>query len=88
MIANMRSAQRRRTTGRIRGVARSDWKGDEATYITIHNWVRKHKAYTGVCSLCGQEARTEWANVDHKYRRDLDDYFEVCRPCHYRYDRG
>ena len=27
-----------------------------------------------------------WANIDHKYRRNLDDWIGLCAKCHRRYD--
>ncbi len=29
-----------------------------------------------------------WANISHKYKRDLDDWIEMCVPCHKAYDKG
>jgi hypothetical protein len=62
------------------------WKGDDVGYPGVHAWVRAHKEKTGTCSECGANGATEWANVDHQYRRDLDDYRELCRSCHRAYD--
>lgn len=29
-----------------------------------------------------------WANIDHKYRRLLDDYISMCVSCHRQYDKN
>ena len=63
-----------------------NWKGEKAGYQAIHQWVRRHKQKTGKCVLCNKYKETIWANVDHKYKRDLDDYIELCRTCHALYD--
>lgn len=63
------------------------WKGDDAGKVAVHHWVKKRKQKTGRCSECGEERYTEWSNVDHKYKRNLDDYIELCKPCHIAYDR-
>ena len=63
-----------------------NWKGENASYAAIHNWVRYHKQKTGKCVLCNKRKETVWANIDHKYKRDLDDYIELCRNCHDFYD--
>ena len=66
-----------------------NWKGNKAKYKAIHNWVNSHKGKPQVCQLCGKtnkETRIEWANKDHKYRRNLDDYFSLCCSCHLKYD--
>lgn len=87
----IRSAGGRATVGAANG----QWKGESAGYAAKHHWVRKHAVRTGTCSECGGtpepgrggRASTEWANVSGEYLRDLDDYLELCVPCHKAYDR-
>ena len=68
------------------------WKGDAVGYKNIHAWVRYHKSKSGICSVCHVDFGTErghathWANLDHQYRRILDDYVEMCPSCHKKYD--
>lgn len=63
------------------------WKGDDAGIKTIHAWVYRHKKKPLECELCGRDNKPlEWANIDHKYKRNLDDYMAVCRSCHRLYD--
>ena len=62
------------------------WKGDDADYNTIHRWLRKHFPKTGRCEHCGLDKKTDWANRSGDYRRDRDDYLELCRSCHVKYD--
>lgn len=64
------------------GEAHSGWQGDKVSYDALHKWVRKNKEKVGRCSKCGKEARTEWHNIDGEYRRDLNDFIEVCKSCH------
>jgi hypothetical protein len=70
------------------GARTHNWKGDAVGYCALHAWVARHKKKTGVCTDCGNEvgtARTtgtEWANVSGRYLRDLDDFIELCIPCH------
>ena len=68
----------------------SNWKGDNVGYHGIHAWVKKHKGKATQCQDCGNKAdgghAIDWTNVDHKYKRNLDDYIERCRPCHRNYD--
>jgi hypothetical protein len=72
---------------KLSGPVNPRWKGDEISYSRLHNWVRREKTKTEICEHCGQEGYTEWANVDHLYRRDLDDYMELCKLCHRAYDK-
>lgn len=65
------------------------WKGEKAGYSSKHKWVGKNKQKKHKCEHCGTEVakRYEWANIDHKYRRKIEDYIELCCSCHYKYDR-
>jgi hypothetical protein len=67
-----------------------NWKGNNAGYSALHDWVRKWKGKPEYCEMCGTTIakKYEWANIDHKYRRILDDYIRVCTSCHRIYDRN
>lgn len=61
------------------------WKGDSASYITMPQWVRRHRGTPQKCDHCGydkSDRKYEWANVSGRYLRDLDDYKRVCLQCH------
>lgn len=79
--------------GRFLGDEHPSWRGDAVSYTTLHEWVRRHKTKTGSCTECGADVGTdrshgtEWANVSGRYLRDLDDFIELCIPCHRRRDR-
>ena len=65
------------------------WKGEKAKYAAIHMWVRSHKGKPGCCTMCGKKGNSHqihWSNIDHKYKRNLDDYVALCASCHKRYD--
>jgi hypothetical protein len=64
------------------------WKGDQVGYQELHRWVRRSKTKTGTCEHCGENRKTQWANKSHEYKRDLDDWLELCQPCHGKYDSG
>lgn len=70
------------------GADHPEWKGEGVGYEELHRWVRRNKTKTGTCEHCGEEKHTEWANRSHEYRRDLDDWLELCQPCHGKYDSG
>lgn len=66
------------------------WKGNSVSHSGVHGWVRRHKGKAKVCKYCkitDKEKRIEWANIDHKYRRNLDDYIPLCCKCHQKHDR-
>lgn len=69
-------------------IGQSNLKGDEAGYHAIHLWVVREKGKANYCSDCNQQkSKYEWSNIDHKYRRVLEDYIPRCTQCHRIYDR-
>ena len=75
------------------GIKNYAWKGDDAGYQSIHKWVRRFKGLPKACSKCGLKRErqgrawnVEWANIDHKYRRNLNDYIALCIPHHKEHD--
>lgn len=62
------------------------WKED-ASYSSKHKWIAKHHKKIGVCENCLERKNTDWANISKEYKRDREDYKELCRKCHIAYDR-
>lgn len=64
------------------------WKGTEAGYGAKHTWIAKIKGKPNYCEHCKSTDKTryEWANIDHKYSRNVEDYIRLCRTCHSKYD--
>lgn len=66
------------------------WKGQEVSYRGLHQWIRRKKGNPTKCIHCGIESTKpkviQWANVDGKYRRSLDDFISLCASCHKIYD--
>lgn len=75
-----------------RGRTPSNWKGDDAGYCAIHQWVAQHRGTPNRCEECGtdEDIRYEWANISGEYKRSLDDYRRLCVSCHRKegYARG
>ena len=65
-----------------------NWKGDKVSYVSLHTWVSRHLGRPKKCVSCGRtdKKKYEWANKDHKYRRNLKDYIRLCTSCHRKYD--
>jgi hypothetical protein len=65
-----------------------NWK-EKPGYGSIHDWVRRLKGKADHCEACGttKAKKYEYANIDHKYRRVLDDYIPMCASCHRQYDK-
>jgi hypothetical protein len=70
------------------------WKETGVSYVGLHAWVRRWKGQALYCENCGREGKkgnggkwnVQWANIDHKYRRVLDDFIGLCQSCHMAYD--
>ena len=46
-----------------------NWKGDSASYRSIHYWIVRHLAKPDECSRCGKETnKLDCANISGKYR--------------------
>ena len=67
------------------------WQGDDVNYDCLHAWVIRWKGQPETCEKCGRSELTghmiHWSNIDHKYRRVLDDYIRLCAKCHKTYDK-
>jgi hypothetical protein len=92
-IDSPESSENRRRARKLRGSEHPNWKGDAVGYFALHAWLERNKPRTGICGQCGSKPEskkrtvaTEWANVSGEYRRDLDDYIELCVSCHKRRD--
>jgi len=67
------------------------WMGDEVGYGALHDWVRRRLGTPTECSFCGKigtKHQIHWANVDHKYKRDINDWIRLCAKCHKQYDKN
>ena len=65
-----------------------NWRGDEVGYYGIHSWVQKELGSPSECADCGDTSprRYEWANISREYKRDINDWKRLCRPCHHKFD--
>ncbi len=60
----------------------------DAGYTAIHTYLRKYFPKSGYCDECGDDTRkTEYALIKGRsYTRNREDYRELCKLCHNRYD--
>ena len=67
------------------------WKGDEAGYGALHSWIYRKLGRPETCMDCGKTglkgSKIHWANVDHEYRRILEDWIRLCVQCHVDHDK-
>jgi hypothetical protein len=63
------------------------FKGTIREYKAIHAWMYYHLGTAKQCVFCGSNDNVEWANKSRQYYRDLSDWVELCKKCHFAYDR-
>lgn len=75
---------------KISGANNVTWK-DNVGYMGLHLWVIRHLGQPTKCEHCRKDRLTghqiDWANKDHMYKRNLDDWLRLCRKCHCVYDK-
>lgn len=61
-------------------------------YLSAHNWVRRKYGRPKICEHCKRIRPKgelfDWANVSHTYKKDRSDWLQLCRKCHYKFDKG
>jgi len=70
-----------------------NWKGDKVKYFGLHLWIRE-LLNTDKCEFCGisgyKYKNGQWsiecANKSGEYKRDINDWYTLCRKCHNKYD--
>lgn len=73
-----------------KGVNNIKWKGDNVGYGALHGWVRRNLGKASKCSdeKCDKKSkRFEWANKSGNYKRNINDWLELCKKCHTKYDK-
>lgn len=72
----------------IRNEKNANWRGDNVSKVGLHQWVNRYKGKPHRCEKCYTTTarKYEWANIDHKYKRVLNDYIRMCTSCHRKYD--
>jgi hypothetical protein len=80
----MRGLPKSREHARNAGVARRGKFGNPSGRKAVHNWLNKWHPRKGICTDCGADGQTGYAFLRHPepYTRNLDDYRELCVPCH------
>lgn len=74
----------------MRGEKHFAWKDDQVGYEGIHAWIKYHYGKASTCENMdcptGEYHRYEWANLSGKYKREREDFVQLCVPCHRRFD--
>lgn len=72
----------------VEGSGLHNWKGDNAGYDALHEWVERWAGKPNKCEHCGTTTskRFEWSNKSGEYKRELSDWQRLCVKCHNKYD--
>lgn len=72
--------------GKMLGNDNPSWKGNAVKYRAIHMWVAQHRGKAKKCSNNPNHISTRyhWANISGEYKRDLEDFRELCPKCNVR----
>lgn len=68
----------------------TNWKGNKVGYQGLHIWIRRKLGKASKCNFCRSTRKRiyHWANISGEYKRDSNDFMELCPECHVAYDRG
>lgn len=72
--------------GKTLGENNSQWKGDEVSYRTLHQWINRHLPKPEVCEICKQNKSLHVANITGVYNRDFKNWRYMCPRCHWIFD--
>lgn len=72
------------------------WRGGKPLirgYRAIHYWVQNHYGKANCCEFCGLEKVPvgmkiyfNWANRSGEYLRNITDWLQLCKKCHFHFD--
>ena len=70
-----------------------NWKENKVGYQALHEWLYKRKGKAIKCEICGNNKIPKgkkrwfhWSNKSKKYKRDLNDWLQLCIKCHRKVD--
>lgn len=57
-------------------------------YYATHQWMYKNYGKANKCEDCGDKEALayDWANISKTYKREREDWKQLCRSCHQRFD--
>ena len=56
-------------------------------YAYLHNWIKRNLPKLE-CEHCGCFDKLEYANKSGLYKKEIDDWFILCKKCHAKYDQS
>lgn len=71
---------------RRKGKNNPNWKGNKVKHTALHNWIKRRKPKPTLCERCNKNPPMDLANISGQYKRNVDDYWWLCRKCHMETD--
>lgn len=67
----------------LRAEETNRWRGSLAKYRALHMWVVSRLGKANFCSKDKNHKSSiyDWANISGEYKRDLNDWWSLCRKC-------
>ena len=64
------------------------WKGENASYTAKHLWIKRKHGKPIKCDFDdSHKARVfHWANISGMFKRDINDWLQLCPKCHRKLD--
>ena len=75
--------------GKRTGSKNNKWKGSNVGYGALHDWVRGKYGKPTKCENknCPHKSTVfQWSNISGLYKRNREDWQQLCVSCHKRYD--
>lgn len=55
-------------------------------YRALHRYIERKYGKPVICEECGATEKLNWANISGEYKRDRDDWKQLCSSCHKIHD--
>jgi len=86
----------------MRGNTHWNWNEENPSYRAVHDWIVKKYGNATKCenkkcvyprkdmrgNLMLKPKEYQWANISGKYRRNINDFRQLCASCHKLFDMG
>lgn len=73
---------------KVQGERHLLWKGDEVGYVALNTWISRTFGKATKCEFCFSLNHVQWANKTKHYKRQREDWQQLCASCHKKYDNN
>ena len=87
-FSNHARSHKRTTKGKTCNVGASNgmWRGDKVGYGALHDYIKCYLPKPEFCQNCFKKKAFDLANKSGEYKRNLLDWWWLCRLCHMTLD--